>query len=88
MVDKIIPLRAGTFKSQSQPQSQSQSQSQPQPQPQPSPGIVDELVGGDLMEHNILHPHIGVTEALDTLRWNMSDCIQSTCFFTRLESLA
>ena len=32
---------------------------------------MSELVGGDLMEHNILHPHIGVTEALASLaRWD------------------
>jgi len=30
-------------------------------------GIVEELLGADLMEHNILHKGIGVTETLDTL---------------------
>lgn len=30
-------------------------------------GIVEELLGGDIMEHNILHKHIGVTETLATL---------------------
>jgi hypothetical protein len=28
---------------------------------------VDELLGGDLMEHNILHSHIGVSETLEVL---------------------
>ena len=32
-----------------------------------TPGIVEELLGADLMEHNILHKGIGVTETLDTL---------------------
>ena len=30
-------------------------------------GIVEELLGADLMEHNILHKGIGVTETLETL---------------------
>ena len=30
-------------------------------------GVVEELLGADLMEHNILHKGIGVTETLDTL---------------------
>jgi len=30
--------------------------------------IVSELLGGDLMEHNILHEGIGVTDTLEILQ--------------------
>lgn len=45
------------------------------------PGIVEELLGADLMEHNILHKGIGVTETLDTLARSPQSTKSSSLWF-------
>ena len=41
--------------------------------------LVTELLGSDLMEHNILHSGIGIDEALDILNRNINYC-RDDCF--------